>query len=159
MKTTKIIVLAACALFVGGLREQFSTANGAEGAAGYHHGAFTRKADAATTNRHLLYKQGSDSLHVALCGATDYPLGSSTDMPEAAEDIININPLTGPGTRELRCASAINANTDLYTAANGMVSATGGTGKYYVGRSVADAVQVASSDYLIEVAVRAPVVQ
>lgn len=147
-------------LIIAALLGQFRTAN-AEGAAGTHGpGALTRRADAATTLTHLLYKKGTDAFHVAVCGATDYPVGLSTDQPEAAEDIINIAPLgsSTQGTRKVRVATAINDEVALFTAANGLASATGTSGMYGIGRSVAVAVQTGSGDYLIEFAPKAPVV-
>jgi hypothetical protein len=159
-KQITLIALATCALFVGGLREQFCTAN-VEGAAGTHGGAWTRRADAATTNTHLLYKKGSDDNHVALCGVANYPLGVSNDQPEAAEDLINILPLGvgRPGSVKFRCATALADEIDLYTAANGLVQGEpGSAGTYWkVGRSVAAAQQVGTSDYIIEAVTQPPV--
>lgn len=145
-------------MFVAGVRDQFCTAN-AEGATGTHPNGLTKRADAATTLTHLVYKSGTDAFHVAVAGATDFPLGTSPDQPEAAEDIIAIIPLgAAQGTRKFRCATAIAANADLFTAASGLVSTTGTTGMYKVGRSVALAVQVGTGDYIIEAIPCYPVV-
>jgi hypothetical protein len=155
MKNLRIIALAISALFVAGLREQFATAN-VEGATGTHPGTLTKRADAATTSTHLLYKQGTDAFHVAVCGLNDYPVGTCADQPEAAEDIIGITPLGSiPGTRKMRCATALAANIDVFTAAAGLVAALPGSGggtAYKVGRTVALAVLVGTNDYIVEVA-------
>jgi hypothetical protein len=159
MNRFKLIALASSAFFVAGLREQFCTAN-VEGAAGTHpRGAMTFRADAASTLTHLLYKKGTDQRHAAVCGATDYPIGTSDDQPGAAEDIFCVVALgTDPSTRLFRCATAIADNVDLFTAANGLVSTTGTTGMYKFGRSKQTAVQVGTGDYLIEAAPCTPVV-
>ena len=149
-------VLATVSLF-GLCRERLATAN-TETAPGTHKMRNLR-ADAAHSYTHLLIKTGSDAFHGAVCGASDYPIGSTTDSPEAAEDIFHVNPLNNSEhTRRLRCATAIAADTDLYAAANGFVSAIPGTaGTYYhVGRSVALAVQEGSSNYVVEAVVHAP---
>ena len=154
MNRIKLIALAISALFVAGLREQFATAN-AESAAGTHPGAFTRRADAAHDATHLLVKVGTDARHVAVCGAGDRPLGTTKDQPEAAEDIIAVDPLVGGtvGSRLFRCTTALAADIDLFTAASGRVRALPGSGggtAYLVGRSIQAAVQVGTNDYLIE---------
>lgn len=160
MNRIKLLTLSLAALFVGGLRDSFATAN-AEGATGTHPGTLTKRADAATTLTHLLYKQGTDAFHVAVCGLGDYPVGTSSDQPEAAEDIINITPLGSiPGTRKMRCATALAADVNVYTAAAGLVAALPGSGggtAYLVGRTVALAVLVGTNDYIVEVAPRMPV--
>lgn len=159
MNRIKLIALALSALFVAGLREQFATAN-AEGATGTHPGAYTRRATGAHSYTHLLLKAGADAFHVDVCGATDFPQGTTSDQPEAAEDIIMVHPLGAgaPGTRKVRVATAIAANADLFTAANGFASTTGTTGMYKIGRSIALAVQVGTGDYLIEFTPCTPVV-
>ncbi len=150
--------LLILSLFVVGLRRKFATAN-VETAAGSHK-VLSRRADAAHTYRYLLCKSGTDALHAAVCGAADYPIGSTSDTPAAAEDIVNVNPLgNSEHTRLLRCATALAAGVDVYTAANGFVAALPATaGTYYkVGRTVALAVQEASSLYAVEVAPCDPV--
>lgn len=153
MKKLKITVLAVSALFVGGLREQFCTAN-VEGAAGTHPGAYTRRADAAHDATHLVVKQGSDELHVAVAGAGDLPIGTTRDQPEAAEDIIAVDPLHAMvGTRKFRCTTALAANIDIFTAATGRVRALPGSGggtAYKVGHTIQVAVQVGTNDYEVE---------
>lgn len=157
MKHLILIIMAGLACFVGGLRRQFATAN-VEGSAGTHK-TLTLLADAAHGSTHLLIKAGSDANHGAVCGAANYPIGITTDAPEAAEDPFNVKPLgIEECTRKARCATALGADIDLYTAANGLVQAEPGVvGSYYkVGRSVAAAAQVGTNDYLIEFAPQAP---
>jgi hypothetical protein len=152
MNKTKLLLLSLGALIFGA-PIGFRTAN-AEGATGTHPGAYTRRATGAHSYTHLLVKQGADAFHIDVCGANDYPQGTTSDQPEAAEDIIMVNPLGAgtPGTRKVRVATAIAANIDLYTAASGFASALSATaGTYYkIGRSIALAVQVGTGDYLIE---------
>jgi hypothetical protein len=161
MNQFKLTLLCVSALFVSGLRKQFSTAN-VEGAAGTHGpGAFTRRADVAFTKTNLLCKAGTDAGHVDICGAADYPVGISTDEAAAAEDLMNVAPLgsSTQGTRKFRCTTALGANIDLYTAAGGVVvGEPGSAGTYYkVARSVAAAQIVGTSDYMIEAAPIQPI--
>lgn len=157
MKHIKLILLSLVASAFSGLREPFATVN-AETATGTHK-VRNMRADAAHTYTHLLVKTGSDAFHAAVCGASDFPIGSTTDSPDAAEDIFSVDPLNhSDKTRRLRCATAIAADTDLYAAANGFVAALPGVaGTYYhVGRSVALAVQEGSGNYVVEAVVHAP---
>jgi len=151
-------LLSILAMIAFGLREQFCTAN-VETAAGTHK-VLSRRADAAHTARYLLVKSGSDALHAAVCGATDYPIGSTTDTPAAAEDLLNVRPLNDSEfTRQLRCATALAAGVDVYAAASGFVQALPAVaGTYHkVGRTVALAVQEAAGLYAVEVTPHAPV--
>ena len=137
---------------------RMSATMNAEGATGTHK-HLSLLADAALGSTHLLLKAGTDASHVAVCGAANYPLGSTNDQPEAAEDLLNVFPLgAADHTRKLRCASALGADIDLFTAASGLVQGLPGVaGTYYkVGRSIGAAVQVGSSDYIIEVATCEP---
>jgi hypothetical protein len=151
MSRRGISVLAIAALFVAGLRRPFCTAN-VETASGTHK-VLTRRADAAHAHRYLLVKTGSSALHAAVCGASDYPIGSTSDSPGAAEDIINVNPLNNSEyTRPFRCATALGNDIDIYAAANGFVQALPAVaGTYFrVGRTKAAAVQEGSNNYVIE---------
>ena len=153
-----LMLISFLSLFVSGLREQFCTAN-VETAAGTHK-VLSRRADAAHSTRYLLVKQGTDALHAAVAGAGDYPIGSTSDTPAAAEDLLNVNPLSNSEyTRQLRATTALAAGVDVYGAANGFVTALPSVaGTYYkVGQTVAAAVQEASSLYAVEVAPSAPV--
>lgn len=155
---TLLAILSLLAVAVTGLRRQFCTAN-VETASGTH-SIQTMRADAALANRYVLVKAGSDAFHCAVAAATDYPIGSTTDTPGAAEDIVHVNPLgNSQFTRQLRCATALAANIDVYTAANGFVQALPGTAGtvFKVGRTVALAVQEGSNLFTVEVATCAPV--
>lgn len=155
---TKLILISLAALFVGGLREQFSTPN-VETAQGTHK-ILSLRADAAHSYSNLLIKVGSDSRHGAVCGAANYPIGITTDQPEAAEDLFNVTPLEiAETTRKVRVATAIAADVDLYTAANGFaqVEPTVAGTYYKIGRSKYLAVQAGTGDYLSEFVPRAPV--
>lgn len=152
-----IILLAFAGLFVGGLRETFATAN-VETATGTHK-VLNLRADGAHSSTHLLIKVGTDAFHGAPCGAANRPIGSTTDSPDAAEDIFHVKPLEhSDETRRLRCATALAAGLDVYTAANGFVQAEPGTaGTYWlVGRTVALAVQESAGNYVVEVAIARP---
>lgn len=160
-----VILLAAGAgaLFLarsrnGQRRDLCATAN-AETAAGTHR-VLTYRADAAHSSRHLLVRAGSDGQHAAVCGAGNYPIGSTTDAPDGAEGLLNVQPLgSSEYTRVLRSASALNADVDVYTAANGFIQGEpGSAGTYYrVGRTVAASVQEGSSNYLTEIAPCQPI--
>jgi hypothetical protein len=154
----KLILISFLALFLAGLRRPFCTAN-VETAAGTHK-VLARRADAAHAHRYLLCKSGSDALHAAVCGEADYPIGTTTDTPGAAEDLFNVNPLNNSEhTRPMRCATALAAEVDVYVAANGFAQelpAIAGT-YHKVGRTAAAAVQEGSNNYVVEVVPRAPV--
>jgi hypothetical protein len=115
------------ALAVARLREVFRTrqhalANIAEGT---HDKAKTMLTDAAITTRHLLYKIGSDTGHVAVCGSTDVPIGFVNDEATAAEQVVSVD-LLGRGPTKLAVAdAAIGGGVLLYVGANGKVSASG----------------------------------
>lgn len=85
-------------------------------------GALGKRADAAITDRNRLVKIGSDSSHIALCGAADMPLGVCPDEPEAAEDPVAVLALGArKGTVPMVASEAIAADVDVYTAANGKI--------------------------------------
>ncbi len=90
--------------------------------------------DAAISTRHLLVKFGSDAVHVAVCGASNVPLGVCTDEPEAAEDATNVSLLgAAQGTRLMVASEALSAGDKLYTAAGGKVqNLPGSAGTYYL---------------------------
>lgn len=158
MNCLKLILAALFAPVAGVRRQGFRTAN-AETAAGTHE-VLTRRADGAHATRYLLVKSGSDALHAAVAGAADYPIGTTSDTPGAAEDIINVLPLNSTKhTRLLRVATAVPAGVDLYTGADGFAQALPAVaGTYYrVGRSVAAAAQEGAGLYAVEAATHAPV--
>jgi hypothetical protein len=157
-RKTRLALRSAGSLFCSGLRENFATAN-VETATGTDK-VFTRRADAAHTYTHLLVKTGSDAFHVAVAGAADRPFGSTSDAPDNAEDIVHVDPLERTdSSRRLRCATALAADIDVYTAANGFVQGEPTTAGVYwlVGRTAALAVQEASGLYTVQVVTRAPV--
>lgn len=157
-RSFKLAALNAASLFTAGLREQFATAN-VETATGTNR-IFDRRADAAHSYTHLLVKPGTDAFHVAVCGAADRPSGSTTDSPDAAEDILHVDPLNRTdSSRRLRCATALAANIDVYTAANGFVQAEPtSAGTYWlVGRTAALAVQEGSNNFVVEVVTQPPI--
>ena len=101
------------------LGESVAIANIAEGT---HQKSISKKADAAITTRFLLVKQGTDADHIALCGASDYPIGVCTDEPAAAEDHAAVNLLAATHETQIMVASeAITAGSEVYAAANGKV--------------------------------------
>lgn len=81
-------------------------------------------ADAALATRYLLVKSGTDAAHVAVCGASDQPLGIATDEPSAAEEGVNVDLLGIQSEGKILIASGtITAGAYVYTAADGKVQA------------------------------------
>ena len=155
---TGLRLRAAASLFVGGLRGQFATAN-AETATGTDK-VFTRRADEALSHTPLRVRQTSDAFHVAICDVPSRPFGSTSDSPDNAEDILHVDPLNRTdSSRRLRCATALAADIDVYTAANGFVQAEPSTPGIYwlVGRTAALAVQEAAGLYTVQVVTQPPV--
>lgn len=109
-------------------------------ALGTHDASITKFADAAITVRHLLYKKGTDVDHIAVCGATDMPLGTVADEVATA-DIATIPMallLLGKGpTKRMVAADTITAGNPVFAAASGKVSASG---TILVGTAMEDAV-------------------
>lgn len=133
MKHIRSIIAAMAVAF--GHRVAF--ANIAEGE--HTNGCKSFLADAATTARHLRYKMGSDSNHIALAGA-EAALGTSDDMAGAAEDAISLR-LNGAnsGSRIGVGSAAIAANAYIVGAASGKFQTLTGitAGTYYVeGRAI-----------------------
>ena len=96
-------------------------------AEGTHEGNITREADAAITERHLLGKIGSASDRVALCGASDIPIGVITDEAEDTGDLVNVALLGSARSTLLMVASAaITQGALLEPAASGRVQTLGG---------------------------------
>jgi len=153
-----LILWSVAALFVAGLRTQFATANG-ETTVGRHAHATTKLASGAFGSRHLLVKLGADSDHVALTGAADRPIGVTDDMPLLAEVPINVQFLTGPGTKRLIATGAVSEDADVYTAASGQVQPLPvASGTYWlVGTTRGAAVQSDDTLYYVEVETCRPV--
>ena len=131
-----------------GARETVRLANIAEGT---HEGNITKESDAAIAERYLLGKIGSASDTVAVCGATDAPIGVITDEADEAGDLVNVALLGSSRTTLRMTASAAIAQGDLLEpAASGRVqtlSSSAGT-HHIVGRAL-DAASAAGD--LIEV--------
>jgi len=118
---------------------------------GTHETGITKKVDAAITTRNLLVKRGTDADHVAVCGASDRPRGVCTDEAEAAEDIVNVIPLSAIGRTVLMVASeTIEDDEDVYTDASGKVQDLPlDAGTYYkVGRALEGA--AANEEFEVE---------
>jgi hypothetical protein len=159
MKNFKLFLLAFCALFVGGLRDNFATVN-TEGPGKTHHGVVTRIPDSTNfsnfTAQHLLLMAGSDVDHVQVCDGAHLPLGHTDDDPQAAGDPIQMNLLGSiKRTVKMLAASALAASIDVYasTANPGFIIALPAVaGAYYkVGTSVYTGVQNADGNYEVEV--------
>lgn len=126
-----LALLALASLFVGGLRQQFVTAN-AETTVGTHRST-TKLSDGAHASRHLLVKLGSDADHVTPTGAGDRPVGVTEDQPSGAESPTVVHYLTYGGTKRLIVTAAIAEDVDVYTAAGGQVQALPtAAGTYYL---------------------------
>lgn len=155
MKYLKLCFLACAALFVGGLRQQFCTAN-AEGAAGTHKHALTKLADAAWTYQHCLVMVGTDADHVNLADGAHMPTGSTDDSPAGSGSPIEVNLLGSQmGTRLLISAAAIAAEVNVYCdPANPgyIITEPAAAGTYYlVGRSKAASAETSDGIYHTEV--------
>jgi hypothetical protein len=155
MKHLRLFILALCALFVGGLRDTYATAN-AEGTAGVHKHEFTKLADAAWTYQHCLVMAGTDADHVNLADGSTVPVGSTDDSPVAAQDPIQVNILNQQtGTRLFTSAASIATGMDVYCSkANPgyIVSEPGVAGTWYlIGRTVGASVETSDAVYQTEV--------
>lgn len=118
------------------LRPVVQFANIGEG--DYEHGLMPLLPDAATTARYLMYKQGSDADHCALCGAGDDPLGPSDD--QAATGYLDVPiaiKLLGAikGTTRVVTDGTIANKDYVKCAANGQVTKAT-TGDLSFGRAV-----------------------
>ena len=121
-------------------------------AEGTHEDGITRLTDAAITTRHLLYKLGSDANHIAVCGASNVPLGTVADEAAAAEEYIAVSLLGATSKTRLMVASeALTVGELVFTAASGKISnLSASAGTYYqVGVTVTAA---AADGDLVEVA-------
>lgn len=118
---------------------------------GTHFGSVTRLSDSAFASRFLLGCAGSDSEHVALCGASNVPVGVIDDSTSGAEEDVAVQLLGCAGcTLRMLSAGAISAGSLVYAAANGKVgplSATAGT-YYCVGVAL---IATTGADELVEV--------
>lgn len=128
---------------------------------GTHDGAVNRLPDAAITTRNLLYKVGSDADHVAVCGASNIPIGTIDDEVSSAEvsagnQFLSVKLLGKGGTKRMVASEAISAGAKVYTAASGKVSLlSASAGTYY---EVGTALTAAAADGdVIEVADSSPI--
>lgn len=114
--------------------EVLQAANIAEGT--YRGGRKTYLTDAAISVRYLIGKLGSDSRHIAVCGASDVPLGVITDEADAAEKPVSVELLGASGDRTVRMvgAAAIAAGDLVTVAAGGKTQTMTGiaAGTYWV---------------------------
>lgn len=119
------ILLSSVALLLPMLALGHSTAN-AEGTAGEHELTVQHYTDGALAVRHLLVKQGSDNDHIAVCGATDIPLGTVADEAAAAEERKHVR-LLGKGSTKRMIASEAMATTGVpvFAAAAGKIALSG----------------------------------
>jgi hypothetical protein len=109
------------------------------GEGAYEGGLKTFKADAAITDRYLLGKAGSDSQHIAICGANDTPKCIITDEAAAAEDAVACELLGAHAkTSKMVASAAIAVEALLAPAANGqVVTLPASAGTYWiVGRAL-----------------------
>lgn len=114
-------------------------------------GRTSRLADASFTSRYLLAKAGSDASHIAICTASDVPLGVVPDMTptpdQANSDLSYPLPLNLLGlnedTERMIAAAAIAVDAFVVPAAAGQVKTlptSGGGTTYIVGRALSAAV-------------------
>jgi hypothetical protein len=107
-------------------------ANIAEGVHGS--GNITKGVDAPITERYLLGKIGSATDRVAVCGATDSPIGVITDEAAAVGDPVNVALLGSvTGTVRMVASAAISQGALVEPAASGRVQTLGaGAGTHHV---------------------------
>ena len=147
-----LILLAVVVL--GALVNHLSQSAGPEFAniaEGTHECAITKKADAVISTRFLLGKDGDDDDSIAVCGASDIPLGVITDEATAIDDRVAVQLLGHGPTQRMVASEAITVGEHVYTAASGKVQdLPAGAGTYYeVGLALTPA---AADGDIIEVA-------
>ena len=160
MKHSILTILALAALFLplafAGLRRRnlVSAANTYDASVETHEKSVTRTNDAAIATRHLLYKKGAADGTIAVCGATDVPLGT-VDNLETGMDARQSVLLLGRGpTKKVVAAKAIAVGVKVYTAASGKVTDTAVDNCAYIGVSLTSA---AADGDVIEINDTAPV--
>lgn len=121
-------------------------------AEGTHEGGITKFTDAAITERWLLGKLGSAADRVAVCGASDIPIGVITDEASAAGEPVSVSLLGAHrGTVRMVASAAITQGALLEPAASGRVQTLGvGPGTHHVVGRALDAATAAGD--VIEVA-------
>lgn len=129
---TSIVASLVCAAFgLTALRRRECFANSLPGT---HFGSVTRLTDSAVSTRFLLARAGSDALHVALCGASNVPVGVIDDTASGAgEEVAVLLPGSADCTLRMVASAAISAGALVAAAASGKVSALpSSAGTYYV---------------------------
>jgi len=113
----KFSFIAFLAAAYHALRGHTVAANTYDAAVEAHETTVRRTNDAAVTARHLLWKKGAGDNTVALCGATDLPLGT-IDNTEASTGVGMTVLLLGKGpTKKMVASGAIGAGVLVYAAA------------------------------------------
>ena len=114
-------------------------------AEGTHEGGITKFSDAAITERWLLGKIGSASDRVAICGASDIPIGVITDEAAAAAESVSVSLLGSiRGTVRMVASAAVAQGALLEPAASGRVQTLGaGAGTHHVVGRALDAATAA----------------
>jgi hypothetical protein len=159
-----IIILSIClmlALFGTGIfatrsptRLRRITASNASPRAVLRHQRITRALDATVTSLYLLAKQGASDDTIAVCGATDRPVGVMDDTGAEGESIAMRLFGVADETLLMVASAAISAGDLLYTAASGTVTNVSSAGAFCVGRAMIDAAE----DGIVEVDPQTPVV-
>ncbi len=125
---------------------------------GTHAEAVTRLTDAAITVRGLLYKKGTDDVHIAVCAATaDAPIGIVDDEAADAEAEVALLILGKGPTKRMVASEAIAVGDAVFTTTSGKIQNFPGAGAatYW---QVGVALTAASGDGVIcEIADCAPV--
>lgn len=104
----------------------------------------TRTADEAIGTIGLLVKVGSDADHIALCGASDIPIGIAEDTPDAGNDLAVSLLGAAKESKPMIASAAIAAGVQVYTTADGKVQAKPAVaGTYYM---VGTALTAAAAD-------------
>lgn len=146
------LLLASAKLLRG---ESLTAANTYDAAVETHECSVTRTNDAAVTDRHLLWKQGSTDGGIAVCAAANVPLGTVDNTETGTGVRQTVNLLGKGGTKKMVALAAVAAGVRVYTAAGGkvQVAPTGAT-VALVGVALTAA---ANANEIIEVSDCAPV--
>jgi hypothetical protein len=116
---------------------------------GTHKASLTRMSDGVVATRYLLGTNGSDALHVAVCGANNVPVGIICDEASAAEEELAVSLLgAAPATLRMVAAGTIAAGSLVYTAASGKVGALPTTSGTYYCVGIALTAAAASGDVI-----------
>ncbi len=153
MKLIHTMILAVAAMGAL-LRREIAAANTYDAAVETHEASVTRTNDAAIATRHLLWKKGAADGTVALCGASDVPLGTIDNITTGTGERQSLLLLGHGPTKKMIASEAITAGELVYTAADGKVQdQPSGATVHLVGV----ALTAGSTDEVIEVATCVPV--